>query len=246
MEERRVAIVTGASRGIGSVTAKALAKTGYRIVINDIVEDEKAQDVLEEIKALGGEATYYRCDVTNFAACGEMVKATVKEYGHLDAVVCNAGITRDGLILNMPEEDFDRVISVNLKGAFNLARHASSPMQKKRSGRIVMVSSVIGLMGNSGQANYAASKAGLIGLAKSVAKELAARNITCNLVAPGYIATDMTAVLPEEVKAEMIKRIPMGRYGTAEDVANVIAFLCSDAAQYVTGEVIRVDGGMAM
>jgi 3-oxoacyl-[acyl-carrier protein] reductase len=137
-------------------------------------------------------------------------------------------------------------LSVNLKGAFNLTRHASSPMQKKRSGRIVMVSSVIGLMGNSGQANYAASKAGLIGLAKSVAKELAARNITCNLVAPGYIATDMTASLPEDVKAEMIKRIPAGRYGTAEDVAGVIAFLCSDAAQYVTGEVIRVDGGMAM
>lgn len=246
MPEKKVALVTGAGRGIGRAIALALAEEGMFVIVNYNGSAAKAQETVEEIRQAGGEAVSAACDVSDFNACGEMITALVKEYGHIDVLVNNAGITRDNLLMKMSEEDFDRVIAVNLKGCFNTIRHLSRQLLKQRSGKIINISSVTGVMGNAGQANYCASKAGVIGLTKSAARELGSRGITVNAVAPGFIETEMTESLPETVKAALTEQILLKRTGTAEEVAKVVAFLASDAAGYITGQVISVDGGMAV
>ena len=243
--EGKVALVTGASYGIGFAIASAYAKAGATICFNDI-KQELVDKGIAAYKEAGIEAHGYVCDVTNEDAVNEMVAKIAKEVAPIDILVNNAGITRDKLVLNMDEKDFDAVINVNLKGTFNMIKHTYKHFMKKRYGRICSTASIVGLTGNAGQANYSASKAGIIGLTKSVAKELAGRGVTANAVAPGYIATDMTSVLPDKVKDAMKAQIPAKRIGTPDDVADVVAFLCSDDAAYVTGEVIRVDGGLAM
>lgn len=243
----KVAVVTGASRGIGKAIALKYAQAGADIAILYVGEQEaEAAAVCQEAEALGVQAKSYLCDVTDFARTKEVTESVIADLGGIDILVNNAGITRDKLLLQMSEADFDQVMDVNLKGAFNMIRHVYSHMMKKRQGCIINIASVAGVMGNAGQANYASSKAGLIGLTKTVAKELGSRNVTCNAIAPGMIATDMTQVLPEKVKEAMIAGIPMKRPGSPEDVANVALFLASDLASYVTGEVIKVDGGMVM
>lgn len=244
MLTNKVALVTGASRGIGSEIAKTLAREGAFVVINYNGSKERADRVAEEICAAGGAAVTFGCDVSDFTACGEMLQQIIKEYGRLDILVNNAGITRDGLIMKMSEEDFDAVISTNLKGAFNTIRHASRQFLKQRAGSIINISSVSGVMGNAGQVNYSASKAGIIGLTKSVARELASRGVTCNAVAPGYIDTEMTAVMTEAAKEAVISRIPLQRTGKVTDIAEAVAFLASEKAAYITGQVLSVDGGM--
>lgn len=246
MPEKKVALVTGAGRGIGRAIALALAEKGMFIIVNYNGSAAKAQETVEEIRQAGGEAVSAACDVSDYNACGEMITAVVKEYGHIDVLVNNAGITRDNLLMKMSEEDFDRVISVNLKGCFNTIKHLSRQLLKQRSGKIINISSVTGVMGNAGQANYCASKAGVIGLTKSAARELGSRGITVNAVAPGFIETEMTESLPDTVKAALTEQILLKRTGTAEEVAKVVAFLASDAADYITGQVISVDGGMAV
>ena len=241
----KIALVTGASYGIGFAIASGMAKAGATIVFNDI-KQELVDKGIAAYKEAGIEAHGYVCDVTNEDAVNEMVAKIAKEVAPIDILVNNAGITRDKLVLNMDEKDFDAVINVNLKGTFNMIKHTYKHFMKKRYGRICSTASIVGLTGNAGQANYSASKAGIIGLTKSVAKELAGRGVTANAVAPGYIATDMTSVLPDKVKDAMKAQIPAKRIGTPDDVADVVAFLCSDDAAYVTGEVIRVDGGLAM
>lgn len=244
MLTNKVALVTGASRGIGSEIAKTLAREGAFVVINYNGSKERADRVAEEICAAGGVAVTFGCDVSDFTACGEMLQQIIKEYGRLDILVNNAGITRDGLIMKMSEEDFDAVISTNLKGAFNTIRYASRQFLKQRAGSIINISSVSGVMGNAGQVNYSASKAGIIGLTKSVARELASRGVTCNAVAPGYIDTEMTAVMTEAAKEAVISRIPLQRTGKVTDIAEAVAFLASEKAAYITGQVLSVDGGM--
>ena len=244
--ENKTAVVTGGSRGIGLAIAKKLAAGGANIAVLYVGDEAEGQNAVEELRAMGAKAEAYFCDVSDFEASKKVVDAVIGEFGGIDILINNAGITRDKLVLNMDEKDFDAVINVNLKGTFNMIKHTYKHFMKKRAGRIVSTSSIVGLNGNAGQANYAASKAGIIGLTKSVARELAGRNVTVNAVASGYIGTDMTNVLPEKVKEAMKAQIPAKRIGTPEDVANVVAFLCSDEAAYVTGEVIRVDGGLAM
>ena len=243
---RRVALVTGGSRGIGRATSLALAADGFDVAVVYAGNAEAAAQTVADLEAAGATARAYQCDVSDAEAVNETVKQVLSDFGHVWALVNDAGITRDGLIARMSEDDFSRVIDVNLKGAFHLVRALSRSFMRQRGGRIVNVSSVVGLMGNAGQANYASSKAGLIGLTKSVARELASRGVTSNAVAPGFIETDMTAVLPEAVREGYDKQIPLGHLGRPEDVANTIRFLVSDAAAYVTGEVIRVDGGIDM
>ena len=245
MPKDKVAIVTGASRGIGRSISLALAAEGARIVAVDLDINE-TEKVAEEIRALGAEALAVMGNVTVAADADRMIEAAVEKFGRVDILVNNAGITRDGLLLRMKDEDWDAVLSVNLKGAFVCSRAAAKVMAKQRSGRIINIASVVGQMGNAGQANYCASKAGLIGLTKSNARELAKRNVTVNAVAPGFIETAMTAVLSEEFKQKALKQIPLGRLGTPEDVASVVAFLASDDAAYVTGHVLSVNGGMLM
>ena len=242
----KTAVVTGASRGIGFTVAKTLAENGANIAILDVCADELGNDAKAQIEQLGVKAAFYRCDVSDFEGSKAVVDAVIEEFGGIDMLVNNAGIVRDKLLLKMGEGDFDAVINVNLKGTFNMIKHTYTHFMKKRAGRIVNVSSVVGLTGNAGQVNYSASKAGVVGITKSVAKELAGRGVTVNAVAPGYIMTDMTSSLPEKVKEQFESAIPMKKGGQPQDVANVIAFLCSDSAAYVTGEVIRVDGGLAM
>lgn len=246
MTEKKVALVTGAGRGIGREIALTLAREGAFVIINYNGSGERAQEVKETIEAAGGEAALYRCNVSDFAACETMAKDIIKEYGRIDILVNNAGITRDSLIMKMKEEDFDAVLNINLKGTFNTIRHFSRQMLKQRSGKIINISSVSGILGNPGQANYAASKAGVIGLTKTMARELASRGITVNAIAPGFVDTEMTAVLPEEVKEAACKQIPLGSFGKPSDIAETAAFLASEKADYITGQVISVDGGMNM
>lgn len=246
MLEGKVAVVTGASRGIGRAVALRLAREQAAVVINYNGSREKAEEVVREIEAAGGTACAMQCDVSDFQACETFFQEVVQRFGRVDILVNNAGVTRDGLLMKMSEEDFDKVVDTNLKGAFNCIRFVARTMLRQKSGRIISMSSVVGVAGNAGQANYAASKAGVIGLTKSAAKELASRGITVNAIAPGFIETDMTAVLSEKVKEATAAQIPMGQFGSAEDVANLAAFLASDEAKYITGQVIHVDGGMAM
>lgn len=248
MLTNKVALVTGASRGIGKEIAKTLAREGAFVIVNYNGSKERAEEVVSEINAAGAQpqAAAYGCNVSDYTACGAMIEQIIKEYGHLDILVNNAGITRDGLIMKMSEEDFDAVIATNLKGAFNTIRHASRSFLKQRAGRIINISSVSGVMGNAGQANYSASKAGVIGLTKSVARELASRGITCNAVAPGFIGTEMTDAMPEAAKEAVKSQIPLQRTGTTEDIAETVAFLASERAAYITGQVISVDGGMSI
>ena len=246
MTGKRVALVTGASRGIGRAIALRLAAEGCYVVINYNGSKEKAEEVQQEILQAGGQAHIYQCNVADFQACGEMFKDTISKMGHLDILVNNAGITKDGLLMGMSEEDFSKVVDTNLKGTFYCIRHAARTMIKQKKGRIINLSSIVGISGNAGQANYAASKAGVIGLTKSAAKELASRGLTVNAIAPGFICTDMTQVLPEQVKEKIWAQIPMGGFGDPQDVAAAAAFFASEEAGYITGQVLMVDGGMAM
>ena len=243
---RRVALVTGASRGIGRAVACGLAADGFDLALVYAGNADAAADAVAACEAAGATARAYRCDVSNADEVKATADAVLADFGSVWALVNNAGITRDTLLARMKDEDFARVLEVNLTGAFNMMRALTRPLMRQRGGRIVSMSSVVGLMGNAGQANYAASKAGLIGLTKSVARELAPRGVTVNAVAPGFVSTDMTAALPEQVVERYEGQIPLGRLADPEEVAGVVRFLVSDAAAYVTGEVIRVDGGMAM
>ena len=244
MLKNKIALITGAGRGIGRAIAIALAKEGAEVVINYNGSEERAKEVKQTIEENGGKASIYKCNVSDFAACEAMIEDIVKEYGHLDILVNNAGITKDGLIMKMKEEDFDSVLNVNLKGTFNTIRHSARQMLKQRSGKIINISSVSGILGNVGQANYAASKAGVIGLTKTMARELGSRGITVNAIAPGFVDTEMTEVLSEEIRENACKQIILGRFGKPEDIANTAVFLASDKADYITGQVISVDGGM--
>jgi 3-oxoacyl-[acyl-carrier protein] reductase len=241
----KVAIVTGASRGIGREIALTLARAGAAIVAADIMAD-LLKGVVDEITAAGSRALPVAADITKFDDCQNLADAAVREFGRLDILVNNAGITRDNLILRMKDEEWQKVIDTNLKGVFYCIKAASRAMMKQRGGRIINIASVSGLLGTAGQANYAASKAGAIALTKVAAREFASRGITVNAVAPGFIETDMTRVLPEEVKTQSINLVPLGRAGLPADVAGAVLFLASDLAAYITGETIRVDGGMAM
>ena len=238
----KVTLVTGASRGIGRQIALTLAGYGATVIVNYNGSAAKAEEVVNEITANGGMAESMQCSVSDFEKSKEMIDGIVKKYGRL---VNNAGITKDNLIRKMSEDDFDAVIATNLKGAFNCIKHVSRQMLKQRGGRIINISSVSGVMGNAGQANYCASKAGIIGLTKSVARELGSRGITANAVAPGFIRTEMTDVLQEDVKKAMGEQIPLKRFGETKDIAEAVAFLASDEAAYITGQVLQVDGGMA-
>jgi len=242
----KTALVTGSSRGIGKAIATRLAKSGYDIAIVDACPLENSSETAEEIKALGVNAKAYQCNVADSAQVKECVEQVVADLGDIYILVNNAGITRDGLLMRMKEEDFDSVIAVNLKGTYNFIREVGPRMIKARSGRIVSIASIVGLTGNAGQVNYSASKAGIIGITKSCAKEFASRGITVNAIAPGYVETPMTAVLTDKQKEAMMEMIPLRRYGQPEDIANAVNFLCSDDASYMTGQVLSVDGGMHM
>ncbi|GCD83384.1 3-oxoacyl-[acyl-carrier-protein] reductase FabG [Parageobacillus thermoglucosidasius] len=246
MLQGKVALVTGASRGIGRAIALELARQGAKIAVNYAGSEAKANEVVGEIKNMGGEAFAIQADVADAQAVEQMIKTVLERFERIDILVNNAGITRDNLLMRMKEEEWDDVIDINLKGVFNCTKAVTRPMMKQRYGRIVNIASVVGVMGNPGQANYVAAKAGVIGLTKTAARELASRNITVNAVAPGFITTDMTERLSEEIKSEMLKQIPLARFGEPEDVAKVVAFLVSDAASYMTGQTLHVDGGMIM
>lgn len=242
----KTALVTGGSRGIGRAVALRLAQDGMNVAVFYAGKEDAAQETVSLLEATGVRAKAYRCDVAQFDQVKAAVDAVLADFGGVDVLVNNAGIVRDGLVLSMKPEDFAAVVDTNLAGAFYLIKCLYSHMMKKRRGRIINITSVSGLMGNAGQANYASAKAGMVGLTKSVAKELAGRGVTCNAIAPGFIATDMTAALPDKVKEGAAAAIPMKHMGEPEDIANLAAFLASDQARYITGEVIRVDGGLAM
>lgn len=245
-EERRVAIVTGATRGIGRATALRLAEDGYTVVVNYRGGSELADDLCQEIQTSGGEALAIQADVTDADQVGTLIEQTINQAGRVDALINNAGITRDKLIMRMSDEDWDAVITTNLRGAFLCSRAVTRPMMRQRSGTIVNLTSVVGLVGNVGQANYSAAKAGLVGLTKTMARELGPRNITVNAVAPGFIDTRLTDILPDNVKDWALGLISLGRFGEAEDVANAVSFLASPQSRYITGVVLSVDGGMFM
>ena len=242
----KVALVTGASRGIGRQIALTLAEYGADVIVNYNGSREKAEEVVQEIESMGRKAAAVQCTVADFEACGKMVENMIAQFGHIDILVNNAGITKDNLMIKMSEADFDAVIETNLKGTFHMIKHMYRPFWKQKAGRIINLSSVTGILGNAGQANYAASKAGVIGLTKSVAKELAGRNITVNAVAPGYIDTDMTQAMTDTAKEAVLSQIPLKRAGTPKDIAEAVAFLASEKASYITGQVLSVDGGMAI
>lgn len=242
--EGKVALVTGAARGIGSAIARKLGLMGAYVIVNYSGSQKKAEETLECIKKCGGDGEIYKCNVASYEEVGKMIDEVIEKKGHLDILINNAGITKDGLLMRMSEEDFDSVIDVNLKGVFNCIRHVARYMIRQKSGRIINMSSVVGIAGNAGQVNYSASKAGVIGITKSAAKELAKKGITVNALAPGYIKTDMTDELSDKIKEEILEQIPLKRMGNVEDIANLAAFLTSDAASYITGQVISVDGGM--
>ena len=244
--DNKVALITGASRGIGRATALELAKAGAKIVINYAGNAAAAQEVLQAIQDMGGQAIAVQANIAVAAEVDELIRKTIEAFGSIDILVNNAGITRDTLLMRMKEADWDAVLDTNLKGVFLCTKAVAKLMMKQRSGKINNMTSVVGLTGNAGQANYAAAKAGVVGFTKSMAKELGSRGITVNAVAPGFIATDMTEVLPDSVKEQMTTTIPLGRPGTPSDVAKAVLFLCSDAAAYITGQTLNVDGGMVM
>ncbi len=241
-----VAVITGGNRGIGKQIALKLAKAGYDIAINYRSEEEDLEPFTSEIKETGVEVFTYKCDVTVFEECEDFIKNVISKFGKIDVLVNNAGITKDGLLMRMKKEDFESVIDVNLIGTFNITRNVIPYMVKAKSGRIVNIASVVGISGNAGQTNYSASKAGIIGFTKSLAKEVASRNIRVNAVAPGFIQTKMTDVLKDDVKEEISKQIPLKRFGTTDDVANAVNFLASEESSYITGQVLNIDGGMLM
>ncbi len=244
--KNKTAIVTGGSRGIGKAIALELAVQGADVAILYYGSEAAALETCAQLEQLAVKAKAYRCDVASFDATKDTVKEIISFFGKVDILVNNAGITKDGLLLSMSEASFDEVINANLKGAFNMIRHIYSPMMKQRSGRIINISSVAGIMGNAGQANYASAKAGMIGLTKTVARELAGRNVTCNAVAPGFIESDMTAKLPDKVKEGALASIPLKRMGQPGEIAKAVAFLASEDASYITGAVIQIDGGLCM
>lgn len=242
----KIALVTGSGRGIGKAIALELAKNGAFVIVNYNGSKERAEEVVREIKEDGHDAVTYPCNVASFSETETMMKELVKTYQHIDILVNNAGITRDNLIMKMSEEEFDYVLETNLKGTFNTIRHISRQMLRQKGGKIINIASVSGILGNSGQANYAASKAGVIGLTKTMARELASRGINVNAVAPGFVNTEMTEILSDAVKEQVTAQIPFKRFGEAKEVAQAVVFLASDAASYITGQVLCVDGGMAM
>jgi 3-oxoacyl-[acyl-carrier protein] reductase len=244
--EGKAALVTGASRGIGREIALELAREGAKVAVNYSGSEAKANEVVDEIKRLGGEAFAVQCNVADGESVQSMVKETISHFGSLDILVNNAGITKDNLLMRMKESEWDDVININLKGVFLCTKAATRQMMKQRSGRIINISSIVGVSGNPGQANYVAAKSGVIGLTKTAAKELAPRGITVNAVAPGFISTDMTDELPEDVRSEMLKQIPLNRMGDPKDIAGVVSFIASDASSYMTGQTLHVDGGMVM
>ena len=242
----KIAIITGASSGIGKEIAIEFAKEGAKVVINYSSNLKSAQEVKEEIQNFGGSAMLFKCDVANYNEVENMIEKVIEEYNHIDILVNNSGITRDNLLMRMDEKDFDDVIDINLKGTFNTLKCISRHMIKQKKGKIINMASVVGITGNGGQCNYAASKGGVIALTKSIAKEFATRNINVNAIAPGYIETRMTDVLSEKIKEEIVSKIPMKRVGKPEDIAKVAVFLASEDSNYITGQVINVDGGMVM
>ena len=244
--ENKIAVVTGAGRGIGRGIALALAREGAMVVVNYNGSKERAEEVVRTIEEAGGKAAAIQCNISDFEAAKEFFANVVKEYGRIDILVNNAGITKDNLMMKMSEEEFQSVIQTNLAGTFHGVKFVTRPMMKQRQGRIINIASVSGVIGNMGQANYSASKAGVIGLTKAAAKELASRNITVNAVAPGFVATEMTDVLSDSVKEAAVATIPLGLFGEAEDIAETVVFLASDKAKYITGQVICVDGGIAI
>lgn len=246
MLEGKTALVTGASRGIGRAVAVALAAAGAKVAVNYAGNDAAAEETKAAIEAVGGAAILVKADIAGSEEVEGMVRQTIEAFSRIDILVNNAGITRDGLLMRMKDEDFDAVVNTNLKGVYYTTKAVAKFMMKNRYGRIINMASVVGLTGNAGQANYAAAKAGVIGFSKTVARELAPRGITCNMVAPGLIATDMTKDLPEKAREAMMASIPLGRAGQPEDVAQAVLFLASDNASYITGQVINVDGGMVM
>ncbi len=239
-------IVTGASRGIGKEIALYLAKEGARVAVNYSGSKEKAEAVVEEIQAFGGEAFAIQANVDQAEDVQQLISQTIEQFGSIDVLVNNAGITRDNLLMRMKEQEWDDVLNTNLKGVFLCTKAATRPMMKQRKGRIINITSIVGVAGNPGQANYVAAKAGVIGLTKTSAMELASRNITVNAIAPGFITTDMTDALPEEVKAQMLSQIPLAKFGQPEDIAKAVTFLASDDASYITGQTIHINGGMYM
>ncbi len=246
MLKGKTAVVTGASRGIGRAVALELAEQGANVVVNYSGSEAKAHEVVEAIKEMGGQAIAVRANVGNSEDVQAMMKEALSQFDTIDILVNNAGITRDNLLMRMKEDEWDDVININLKGVFNATKAVTRQMMKQRSGRIINIASIVGVMGNAGQANYVAAKAGVIGLTKSTARELASRHITVNAIAPGFITTDMTDKLTEDIKAEMLKQIPLARFGDAKDIAAVVSFLASEKSAYITGQTIHVDGGMVM
>ena len=244
--EGKIAIMTGSGKGIGKEIALELAKGGAKCVINYASSAAGAEQTVNQIKEMGGDAYAYKCDVSDYAEVEKMMADVLEHYGRIDILVNNAGITKDNLMLKMTEEDFEAVIDINLKGAFNCMKAVTKPMMKQRYGRIINITSIVGVIGNAGQVNYSASKAGMIGMTKSAARELASRNITVNAVAPGFIQTDMTDVLSDAVKEQLLNQIPMKKLGQTSDIANAVCFLADEKASYITGQVLNVNGGMAM
>ena len=244
--EGKVAVVTGGSRGIGRAICLRLAEMGAKVVINYVSRPEAAEETKAQVEALGSECVVVKFDVANTSEVQDAFKQITDDCGRIDILVCNAGITRDRLLIKMQEEDWDQVMAVNLKGAFNCIKAGCRPMMKQRWGRIIIITSVVGFAGNAGQANYSAAKAGLVGLTRSTARELASRSITVNCVAPGYIETDMTSDLPDTIKEKILAEIPLGNLGAPEDIAGAVSYLVSDDARYVTGQAIHVNGGMFM